>query len=340
MTKTLLRVLAGEAVWPPPVWMLRQAGRYLPEYRKTRAQAGDMVSLCLSPALATEVTLQPLRRYHLDASILFSDIFMLSLALGHPIDYREGEGPVMPPIRDAASVAALDPTRLVQTIAPILETVSRIKAALHHETLIGFAASPFTLACYLVEGHGSKEFAAARIMAHAQPELFSALIDIITDATIVYLDEQIKAGAEVAMLFDSWAGILSPTQFRRHVIAPTTRIVAALRARHQDVPVIGFPRLAGMLVGEYSRDTGIQGVSLDTAMDPAMANRLVPQNIAVQGNLDPLALVAGGQALYSETATIMKTFRGRPHIMNLGHGIVPQTNPDHVSSFIDQVRAA
>jgi uroporphyrinogen decarboxylase len=340
MTKPVLRVLAGEAIWPPPVWLLRQAGRYLPEYRAVRSKAGDFVSLCMNPELATEVTLQPLRRFGMDAAILFSDIFMLSLALGHPVEYREAEGPVLPPVRDAAGVNALDLARMAGAIEPILETVRRIKASLGNEALIGFAASPFTLACYMVEGRGSKEFAAARLMAHGDPALFGALMEVLTEATIRYLSAQIDAGVEIVMLFDSWAGILSPLQFRSHVIAPTAKIVAALRNRHPTVPVLGFPRLAGMLVGEYARATGVQGVSIDTASDPALAATLVPASVALQGNLDPLALVAGGAAQRTETAAILQVLRGRPHIMNLGHGIVPQTPPEHVGNLIRQVRAA
>jgi uroporphyrinogen decarboxylase len=340
MAKRVLRVLAGEAVWPPPVWVLRQAGRYLPEYRAVRAKAGDFVNLCMTPALATEVTLQPLRRFGMDAAILFSDIFMLSLALGHPVEYREGEGPVLPPIRDAAGLAALDQARLPGGMAPILETVRRIKAEAGDATLIGFAAAPFTLACYMVEGHGSKEFAEARLMAHADPGLFGALMEMLTEATITYLAGQIEAGAEVVMLFDSWAGVLSPLQFRTHVIAPTARIVAALRARFPDVPVIGFPRLAGMLVGEYARGTGVQAVSLDTAADPGEAARLVPEGMALQGNLDPLAVVAGGAAMATEAKNILAALRGRPHIFNLGHGILPQTPPEHVGDLVRLLRAA
>ncbi len=340
MTKKLLQVLAGEAVWPPPAWVLRQAGRYLPEYRAVRAKAGDFVTLCMTPDLAVEVTLQPLRRFGMDAAILFSDIFMLSLALGHGVEYRDGEGPVLPPIRDAAGVAALDQTKLPGGMAPIQETVRRLRAEVGDATLIGFAAAPFTLACYMVEGHGSKEFAQARLMAHADPALFGGLMEVLTEATITYLAGQIEAGAEVVMLFDSWAGVLSPMQFRAHVIAPTARIVAALRARYPTVPVIGFPRLAGTLLGEYARSTGVQGISLDTSIDPAEAARVVPPGVALQGNLDPLAVVAGGPAMARETAAILAALRGRPHIFNLGHGILQQTPPEHVGMLFDQLRSA
>jgi uroporphyrinogen decarboxylase len=275
----------------------------------------------------------------MDAAILFSDIFMLSLALGHPVDYREGEGPVLPPIRNAAGVAALDPARLSAGIAPILETVRRVKAEVGAATLIGFAAAPFTLACYLVEGRGSKEFAQARLMAHADPALFAALMEVLTEATIGYLAGQIEAGAEVVMLFDSWAGVLSPPLFRAHVIEPTARIVAALRARHPTVPVIGFPRLAGVLLGDYAEATGVQGLHIDTAVDPALAAGMVPAKVALQGNLDPLAVVAGGAAMASEADAILHALRGRPHIFNLGHGILQQTPPEHLAALVRQVRS-
>ena len=339
--KPMLRVLGGEAVWPPPVWLMRQAGRYLPEYRAIRNQAGDFISLCTSPALAAEVTLQPIRRYGFDAAILFSDILMVPWALGQGLAFKEGEGPVLPPIRDAAALARLDLSRLPAAIAPILETVERTRAGLPPETtMIGFAGSPFTVACYMIEGGGSKDFTNIRLMAHGQPELMDAVIDLLCQATIEYLSAQVTAGAEVLMLFDSWAGVLSPTLFRRLVMAPTVRIVAAVKARHPGIPIIGFPRLAGVLVGEYANQTGIDAVALDTGADLAIATRLVNSAIATQGNLDPLALVAGGPALRAEAAAVLNAVQGRPHIFNLGHGIIPQTPPEHVADLLEQIRAA
>ncbi len=341
MTKPLLRVLGGEALWPPPVWLMRQAGRYLPEYRQTRAQAGDFVSLCTTPTLAAEVTLQPIRRYGFDAAILFSDILMIPWALGQGLAFKEGEGPVLPPIRDAAGLARLDVGRVEAAIAPILETVERTRAGLPDTVaMIGFAGSPFTVACYMVEGGGSKDFAHIRHMAHAQAALMDTLIDTLVQASVIYLSAQVKAGAEVLMLFDSWSGVLSPTLFRRLVIAPTTRIVAGLKALHPAVPIIGFPRLAGVLVGEYAAQTGVDAVALDTGADLVLASRLVPAGVATQGNLDPAALVAGGDALRAEAACVLAAVRGRPHIFNLGHGIVPQTPPEHVASLLEQIRAA
>jgi uroporphyrinogen decarboxylase len=344
--KRLLRTLSGEAVWPPPVWLMRQAGRYLPEYRAVRAGVKDFVALCTTPELAAEVTLQPIRRYGFDAAILFSDILMLPWALGHGLEFKEGEGPVLPKLRDAAGVAALDPSRVADRVAPIMETVRLVRTGLAAEgfadtTLIGFAGAPFTVACYMVEGGGSKDFANVRGMAYAQPSLFQQLMDVLTEASIAYLSAQVTAGAEALMLFDSWAGVLSPLQFRAHVIAPAKRIVAALNQLHPGVPIIGFPRLAATLAGDYASTTGVNGVGLDTAADLPLIASMLPPSTAVQGNLDPLALVAGGQAMVSETASILSVMRGgeRPFVFNLGHGIVPQTPPEHVAALLALVRA-
>ncbi len=340
MAKRLLRTLAGEAVWPPPIWLMRQAGRYLPEYRAVRAGVPDFVSLCTTPAQAAEVTLQPLRRFGMDAAILFSDILILPWALGQGLRFAEGEGPVLPPIRDAAGLAALDPGRLPQAIAAVLETIERVRAAVGEAALIGFAGAPFTVACYMVEGKGAKEFPAVRLLAWRDPALFARLMELLTETTIAYLSAQIAAGAEAVMLFDSWAGLLPPRQFRDFVIAPAARIVAALRTRHPQVPVIGFPRLAGLLLGEYAARTGVQGLGLDTAADPARARAMVPPAMALQGNLDPLALLAGNPALAAETAAILAAMRGTPFVFNLGHGILPETPPDHVASLVRQVQGA
>ncbi len=341
MTPSLLRTLGGEAVWPPPVWLMRQAGRYLPEYRAVRAQAGGMLDLCLNPALAAEVTLQPIRRYGFDASILFSDLPLLCWALGQDLRYAEGEGPLLDPIRDGAALAKLDPGRVPNAVAPVLEAVSRIRAALPREcTLIGFAGSPWTVASYMVEGHGSKEFAAARLLASQDPTTFDALIELLVQETGNYLLLQAEAGADVVMLFDSWAGVLTAAMFRRYVIEPTRRIVAFLRDKRPNLPVIGFPRLAGSLLAEYTVSTGVQCVGIDTAVDPAIAAAAVPATVAVQGNLDPLALVAGGEHLQAGVRTVLDAWRGRPAIFNLGHGIVPQTPPEHVTALVEAVRRA
>src|SRR5271166_5503430 len=345
IAKPLLRALAGEPVWPPPIWLMRQAGRYLPEYRAARAKAADFIALCTTPDLAADVTMQPIRRYQFDAAILFSDILMVPWALGQGVEYREGEGPVLPPLRDAAGVEALKLQRVPAAIAPILEAVGRVRSGLVREgfadcTLIGFAGAPFTVACYMVEGGGSRDFAATRGMAYSQPALFGRLIALLTEATVSYLSAQIDAGAEAVMLFDTWAGILSPTQFRRHVIEPAQAIVSSLRRRHPKVPVIAFPRLAGLLLGDYAVATRVDGIGLDTSMDLRLAGRVIPARMAIQGNLDPLALAVGGDALRRETATILTALKGRPCVFNLGHGIVPQTPPEHVAALVEQVRAA
>lgn len=340
MTKRLLRALAGEAVWPPPVWLMRQAGRYLPEYRELRAQAADFVALCTTPALATEVTLQPLRRFGMDAAILFSDILMVPWALGQGLRFAEGEGPLLPPLRDEAALLALDLDRLPGALAPVLETVGRVRAEVGNATLIGFAGAPFTVACYMVEGRGERDFPAARTLAWRDPGLFGGLMAMLTEATISSLTLQIDAGAEAVMLFDSWAGLLAPSQFRAHVLAPAARIVAALRRRHPDVPVIGFPRMAGLLLGEYAAATRVQGLGIDTAGDLEAAVALVPSEMALQGNLDPLALAVGGTAMAQETQAILEAMRGRPFVFNLGHGIVPATPPAHVAELVRLVQAA
>ncbi len=340
--KPMLRALAGEAVWPPPLWLMRQAGRYLPEYREIRAEAGDFIALCTSPDLAAEVTLQPIRRYGFDAAILFSDILMLPWCMGQDLRFAEGEGPVLTPIRDAEAMARLRPEQAVERAAPILETVRLLRGALDEHApkvaLIGFAGSPFTVACYMVDGKGGKDFAATRSLAFSDPQLFGRLIRLLTEASAEYLCAQADAGAEVLMLFDSWAGLLSPAQFRRWVIEPTAILVRAIRKRHADIPIIGFPRLAGPLLGEYAARTGVQCVGMDTGMDPRFAVQSVAEGVALQGNLEPLAVVAGGAAMEAETRSILGAMRGRPYVFNLGHGIVPQTPPEHVAALVRLVR--
>jgi uroporphyrinogen decarboxylase len=342
VTKPLLRALTGEAVWPPPMWLMRQAGRYLPEYRAVRQTAGGFIALCTTPDLAAEVTVQPIRRYGMDGAILFSDILMVPWALGQPLRFAEGEGPVLEPLRDAPAVAALRPEMLRERAAPIFGTVRRTRALLaadHPRTaLIGFAGSPWTVAAYMVEGQGSRDFHTARGMAFGDPTLFAALIATLQAATTDYLLAQIEAGAEAVMLFDSWAGMLPPNQFRRWVIEPTVNIVRAVKAAHPAIPVVGFPRLAGPLIGEYAARTGVDAVAMDTAMDPRFAAGAVPRHTALQGNLDPLALVAGGAALETETRAILTGMRGRPYVFNLGHGIEKVTPLENVAKLVRIVR--
>ncbi len=340
--KKLLRVLSGEAVWPPPIWLMRQAGRYLPEYRALRDQAGDFVTLCTTPELAAEATLQPVLRFGLDAAILFSDILMLPWALGYPLRFAEGEGPILPRFAPA-NLPDLDLGRVAGAIAPILETVRRVRAALADApptALIGFAGGPFTVATYMVEGGGSSDHARTRALAYREPQGFSALIERLTEATIAYLAGQIDAGAETVMLFESWAGLLSPPLFRAHVIEPTRRIVAALKVRPGAVPIIGFPRSAGIMLGAFAAETGVDAVGLDWTSDPLLAAAVVPARTALQGNLDPMALCVGGAALARETAAILAALQGRPHIFNLGHGVLPDTPPAHVAELVRLVQAA
>ena len=341
--KPFLRALGGEPVWPPPIWLMRQAGRYLPEYREVRAQAGDFIALCTNPELAAEVTLQPLRRYGFDAAILFSDILMVPWAMGQKLRFAEGEGPILEPLRDAEAIGGLRLSGVAERAAPIFGTVSRVRALLEAQhgrsALIGFAGAPWTVACYMVEGRGGGEFSHARRMAHADPALFGRLIRGLTDATAEYLLGQAAAGAEALMIFDSWAGLLPPSGFRRWVIEPTVELVRRLRKRlPADFPLIGFPRLAGPMLTEYATRTGLQAVGMDTAMDPRWAATQVPGHVALQGNLDPQVLVAGGAALETEARALLAAMRGRPFVFNLGHGIVPPTPPENVAALVRTVR--
>ena len=337
--KPMLEALAGRRSGRPPIWLMRQAGRYLPEYRKLRAQVGGFLDLCFTPDLAVEVTLQPIRRFAFDAAILFSDILVVPHALGQTVSFREGEGPVLRPIRTADDVNRLERDRLPETLAPVYETVRRLSVSLPDQVaLIGFAGAPWTVATYMVEGGTSRDFHHTKLWAYRDPEGFAVLIDRVVDATIEYLRSQVEAGAEIIQLFDSWAGVLPEVEFDRWVIAPTRRIVAALRASHPDLPVIGFPRGAGALYPRYFAQTGVTAVSLDTGVPCSWARTALQQLGPVQGNLDPLALVAGGTALANATAAILEAFAAGPFIFNLGHGIVPETPPEHVAELVDRVR--
>jgi uroporphyrinogen decarboxylase len=327
------------------VWLMRQTGRYLPEYRAVRATVPDFIALATTPALAAEVTLQPIRRFGFDAAILFSDILILPWALGQGLEYREGEGPVLPPIRDEATFRSLNQSHFAERTAPVMEAVRQIRTSLGREgfdatTLIGFAGAPFTVACYMIEGSGSRDFAATRTLAWQNPSLFDRIIELLTETTVTYLAAQAAAGAETLMLFDSWAGVLAPSQFRRYVIEPTRRIVAALREQFPTLPIIGFPRMAGLSVAAYAHETGVNAVGLDTAMDLTQALPLLPHSVAAQGNLDPLVVVSGGSAMTREIEAILIAMRGRPCIFNLGHGVVPQTPLEHIATLIELVRAS
>jgi uroporphyrinogen decarboxylase len=276
----------------------------------------------------------------MDAAILFSDILILPWALGQDVAFKDGVGPILTPIRSEADLAVLNAARVAEATAPVLETIARLRRALPDAcTLIGFCGSPFTVACYMVEGSGSRDFVETRSMAYGNPGLFGALMGLLVQATTDYLSAQIEAGAEAVMLFDTWAGMISPRQFAQHVMAPTAAIVEALNARHPGVPVIGFPRLAGQYAGAYAEHTGVDCVALDTGTDPGRAAVSIPESVAIQGNLDPIALIAGGDAMRAETSSILDALRGRPHIFNLGHGILPQTNPDHVAELVAFLRS-
>ena len=337
--RPLLAVLRGERRDPPPVWLMRQAGRYLPEYRELRADKGGFLELVHDSAAAAEVTLQPIRRFGFDGAILFSDILVVPHALGQDLRFEAGEGPrLCPPLADhALADLAAAPERL----APVYETVRRVAAALPPETtFLGFAGSPWTVATYMVAGQGSKEQAEARRMAYRDPGGFGAIIAAIEALTVDYLSGQIEAGVDAVQLFDSWSGSLAPAQFEQWVIAPTQRIVAALKARHPDVPVIGFPKGAGGKVAAYARGTGVDAIGLDETVDPDWADAALPAGLPVQGNFDPLALIAGGEAIEAAATRIRRAFADRPHVFNLGHGILPDTPIAHVEQLISAVRRA
>lgn len=333
--KPLLATFRGERQPVPPVWLMRQAGRYLPEYRALRAEKGGFLALAMDSDAAAEITLQPIRRFGMDGAILFSDILVVPMALGQKLWFETGEGPRLAPVVQSAEVLdglAADPA----VLDPIYGTIRRVKAALDPSvTFLGFAGSPWTVATYMIAGQGSREQAEARRLAYRDPGLMQALIDRIADQTIAYLLAQADAGVEAVQLFDSWSGSLSPAQFERWVIAPTARIAAAVRDR---VPVIGFPKGAGGKLGAYARETGVDAIGLDETVDPRWAHAALPPGMPVQGNLDPLALIAGGAALDEAVDLILDALADRPHIFNLGHGILPDTPIDHVGRLLARVR--
>ncbi|MCO4840883.1 uroporphyrinogen decarboxylase [Ascidiaceihabitans sp.] len=339
-SKTILRALAGETLPTPPIWMMRQAGRYLPEYKATRAQAGDFLSLCYNPDLATEVTLQPIRRYGFDAAILFADILLIPQALGADLWFVTGEGPRLSTITSQADLDKLGPVSDIhETLNPIYQTVRNLSGALPSETtLIGFAGAPWTVATYMIAGRGTPDQAPAHKLMNEQPEVFDALMDKITEATIDYLLMQIEAGAEVVKIFDSWAGSLPGAAFQKYSLEPARRITAVLKAKYPDTPIIGFPREAGDGYIGFAKATGVDCVALDNSVTPEWAVKNVQVDGCVQGNLKSSHMVTGGQALVDETRSIVKAFSGGPHIFNLGHGITPDANPDNVQRMIDAVR--
>jgi uroporphyrinogen decarboxylase len=336
-TKPLLTVLKGERLDNVPIWLMRQAGRYLPEYRALRAEKGGFLDLVRDSDAAAEVTLQPIRRFGFDGAILFSDILMVPHALGQDLVFEAGEGPrLSPPLVDAA-FASLEavPARL----EPVYRTVEKVAASLPPETtFLGFAGSPWTVATYMAAGQGSRDQGEARRLAYRDPGAFVEIVDAIAGMTVDYLSCQIESGVEAVQLFDSWSGSLSPAQFERWVIAPTAAIVASLKARHPGVPVIGFPKGAGGKLPAYARESGVDAIGVDETVDPAWAAASLPAGMPVQGNLDPLALIAGGEVLETAVARILSGFVERPHIFNLGHGILPDTPIAHVEQLLQLVR--
>jgi uroporphyrinogen decarboxylase len=339
MAGLLLDTLKGNSGSRRPVWLMRQAGRYLPEYRALRAEKGGFLALATDPEAAAEVTLQPIRRYGFDGAILFSDILMVPWALGQDLTFGPGEGPRLTP--KASSRDVIDSLRDVDhaKLEPIYETVRRVAADLPDDvTFLGFAGSPWTVATYMIAGQGSRDHAEARMMAYRDPGLMSALIDRVVDVTVDYLASQIAAGVEAVQLFDSWAGSLSPAQFEQWVIGPNERITSRLHERCPGIPIIGFPKGAGGKLPAYARETGVDAVGVDETVDPVWAARELPAGMPVQGNFDPVLLLAGGEALEAGAKAILDAFADRPHVFNLGHGIDKETPIDHVERLLRVVR--
>lgn len=337
--RTMLDVLKGQAVFPPPLWMMRQAGRYLPEYRETRRRAGSFLDLCYDPDLAVEVTMQPIERFGFDASILFSDILVVPHALGRDVRFEEGRGPLLTPIA-AAEIAALSGETFHVNLEPVYETVRRLRAKLPDETtLIGFCGAPWTVATYMIAGHGTPDQAPARLFAYREPAAFLQLLKVLADHSAQYLIRQIEAGADVVQIFDSWSGVLDDASFDLFCVQPVAEIVRQIRAVHPKVPIIGFPKGAGARYQTYREKTGVTALGIDWTV-PLTAAKELQRSGAVQGNLDPLRLVAGGKALSDGVGAILKALGDGPLIFNLGHGITPETPIAHVEAMVKQVRSA
>jgi uroporphyrinogen decarboxylase len=337
MPGILLDTLRGSVTEKRPVWLMRQAGRYLPEYRALRAEKGGFLPLVYDSQAASEITLQPIRRFGFDGAILFSDILIVPHALGQDLQFLAGEGPCLTPRLVDATLASLEPAP--HHFEPVWETVRLTRAALPTGvTMLGFIGSPWTVATYMVAGEGSKDHHVPRAMAYRDPQAFAEIIQAIVDSSITYLSGQIEAGAEAVQLFDSWAGSLAPQQFQRWVVEPTAQIVSAIRARHPDVPIIGFPKGAGAKLPAYAWETGVDAVGVDETVDPRWISKELPVQMPVQGNLDPLLLISGGQQLEDAARDVLHAFRGRPHVFNLGHGIDKTTPIAHVERLLEIVR--
>ena len=338
-TKPLLAALSGEAAETPPIWLMRQAGRHLPEYRSLRRRASSFLDFCYTPELAVEATLQPVRRYALDAAIVFSDILVVPDALGQKVWFEDGKGPRLEPTVGAGTIDRLDPTRLVERLRPVYETIAGVREGLPAGTaLVGFAGAPWTIATYMIEGGTSRNHEQARMLAYTAPADVDRLIAILTAAVAEHLIAQIRAGAEAVQIFDSWAGSLPATHRERYSLRPIAMIAARIQRDCPDVPVIAFPRGVGSAYSDYAALPGIAAVSIDQSVDPGWAATAVQPKAAVQGNLDPLVLATGGRAMEEATDAILSALGGGPFIFNLGHGVLPETPPEHVAALIAQVR--
>jgi uroporphyrinogen decarboxylase len=338
-SKSFLAALAGERQARPPVWLMRQAGRYLPEYREIRARAASFLDFCYTPALTVEATLQPIRRFGFDAAILFSDILVVPDALGQNVTFETGEGPRLEPVYDPEGLLRLRAEPNWDKLAPVFETLDRLKTALPAEVaLIGFCGAPWTVASYMIAGCGTPDQAPARLFAYRYPRLFAALIERLVEGSAAYLVRQIEAGAEAVQIFDSWAGVLPPAEFERWCVEPVAEVVARVKAKAPETPIIAFPRGAGTQLAKFAGMTGVAAIGLDTAVEPAAAIAALPGDVALQGNLDPLALVAGGAALDEGIDRVLAGFNTRAHIFNLGHGILQETPVAHVERMIKRVR--
>ncbi|MEX2009591.1 MAG: uroporphyrinogen decarboxylase [Dongiaceae bacterium] len=337
--KLLLRALGGTACERPPFWLMRQAGRYLPEYRAVRGTVASFMELCLTPELAVEVTLQPVRRFAMDGAILFSDILVVPYGLGQSVSFEEGHGPVLEPLRTPADFAKLTMERLVPTLEPVYEAIRLLRRKLPAETaLIGFVGAPWTLAAYMIEGGSSRDFAEVKGWAYREPESFARLIDLLIDATALHLSTQIAAGAEVVQIFDSWAGVLPDDQLRRWGLEPTREVVRRVKTAHPDVPVIVFPRGVGAFYLDYAQGTGANALSLDTSVPIDWAAQALQPHVVLQGNLDPRLLVVGGEPLLRAIRRILGRFGHGRFVFNLGHGVLPPTPLEHVALLAATIR--
>jgi uroporphyrinogen decarboxylase len=337
--KPILEVLAGRTQATPPVWFMRQAGRYLPEYRALREKAGSFLKLCFTPELATEVTLQPVRRFGFDAAILFSDILVVPHALGRIVTFEAGEGPRLEPLDDAAKLNALAADADEKVLAPVYQTIRQVKRELPpNVALLGFCGAPWTVATYMVAGRGTPDQAPARLMAYREPAAFARMIDILVAVSSRYLVEQLRAGADAVQIFDTWAGVLPPAEFARWCVEPVSKIIANVRAEIPDAKIIGFPRGAGASLAGYVDQVPVNAIGIDWTAEPSFVRQHVQRKVAVQGNLDPLVLLAGGAALDRAVDEILENFREGPFIFNLGHGILPETPIAHVEQTLRHIR--